>query len=282
MPYDHANKIGNQGDVVKHAVLAHLIGNVGAGKRFVYAETNAGRPLCELPHRGEWQAGVGIFSRCDLVVADREAMGRGEPARFPTLSRYDQLCVGREIGAGDSYPGSSVVAFRALDGCDRSFRLWETHTDTFQHLQEHFRDASAVRVSDHDGYQGVSDLLDKETPSLVLIDPPDTKANRKIARLIVRLCEKKAPFLCWTPTGGAAPQAKGQPARPPKPHFEDLLKGGKCSAFFVTWTNGWGPRACQLTVSADLGRHARDAAQAVCTVMRTPNAPWALHEPDDP
>jgi len=29
MSYDHANKIGNAGDLVKHAVLAHILATLG-------------------------------------------------------------------------------------------------------------------------------------------------------------------------------------------------------------------------------------------------------------
>src|ERR1019366_8794046 len=97
-PYDHARKIGNKGDLVKHAALANILAELVNRQRddvFLYAETNAGRPACALATGREWsqRGGAGEFSKARLLTADRKRRRLGEPARFPALTAYDELAL---------------------------------------------------------------------------------------------------------------------------------------------------------------------------------------------
>jgi 23S rRNA A2030 N6-methylase RlmJ len=283
-PYDHARKIGNKGDLVKHAALANILATLVQQHHdsvFVYAETNAGRPNCVLPSSGEWsqKGGAGKFSKSRLLAADRQHRRKSEPARFPALTAYDELALlCSELKTGCVYPGSSELAFRALRCADRrlEFHLWERGWLAHDDLKRHYLAWPEVRVRQEDGYAGVAELLDRSL-SFVLIDPPDTKSNHLVEPLLAALAARRIPFLCWTPTGGTT-LGPGMPPITLAGHFPDLLKRPDCQAFVVRWS-AWGPfSGCQLTVLADIEPLARAAVDAVCAVMNNGDdkTPWAV------
>src|SRR5581483_2262064 len=64
MRYDHHEKAGNQGDVVKHvALLAALDKVLGKHQRsdFRYADTFAGYAHSPIVQGGEWEHGIGVI-----------------------------------------------------------------------------------------------------------------------------------------------------------------------------------------------------------------------------
>jgi len=269
--YDHALKIGNQGDTFKHPVLARLL-SVGATgvTRFVYVETHAGRPMCVLPEKGEWTRGVGTLAASRALVED----DKNDTDRFEVLGAYRELCLGSGVQTGYTYPGSTEIAFRTLRARGRPFemRLWETHPATFDDLTRHFFpwfDPPDARViaEQADGYGGLNGALDSGLrPSFVLIDPPDADTVARVERLITRLVELKVGFLCWTPKGGHSSGTKHEPATKPAPHFRKLLEARTCGALFARWTTAWAP-FCQLTLPISLIAEAQRVAEAVCQAM---------------
>jgi hypothetical protein len=269
--YDHAKKIGNQGDTFKHAVLAHLLSRVAKeGSSFQYVETNAGRPLCVLPEKGEWTRGVGALSASRALAED----DRSDGGKFDALGAYRANCLTGAMQVGSVYPGSTEIAFRALRALGGPFemRLWETHAATFDDLTRHFfpwaaRQDARVIVEQADGYELLSGALDSGlVPTFVLVDPPDASRVTRLESLLSRLVELKVAFLCWTPKGGNS----SVPATRPAPHFPSLLAAGGCGALFARWTIGWAP-FCQLTLPVDLVDEAHRVARAVCQAMNERN-----------
>jgi 23S rRNA A2030 N6-methylase RlmJ len=61
--YDHSNKIGNKGDLIKHFALTIAIKKMATGREsFSYLDVHSGRSQYDLPASGEWKAGIGKFS----------------------------------------------------------------------------------------------------------------------------------------------------------------------------------------------------------------------------
>lgn len=270
--YDHAAKIGNEGDTFKHPVLAHLVPDVATeGTRFVYVESNAGRPMCVLPEKGEWTRGVGALAASRALVSDE----KNEAGRFEVLGAYRALCLGGGVQTGSTYPGSTEIAFRTLRAREGAFEmhLWETHAPTFDDLTRHFfpwfaKPDARVIAEQADGYEGLARLLDSVRPTFVLIDPPDAQPGTlaRVEALLTRLVALDVGFLCWTPKGGHSTGVKDEDATRPAPHFTRLLKEGTCAALFARWTIKWAP-FCQLTLPVALIGQAQRVAEAVCQAM---------------
>lgn len=61
--YDCANKIGNEGDLIKHFALTIAIREQATGKKsFSYLDVHAGRSRHDLPAAGEWEKGIGQYA----------------------------------------------------------------------------------------------------------------------------------------------------------------------------------------------------------------------------
>jgi len=93
--YDHSRKIGNEGDVIKHPVLAKVVESLAESvekKPFVYAESHTGRPFYVLQKGGEWERGVGKLSVNTLLKGARPgwAISREGPQALANLRPYIQ------------------------------------------------------------------------------------------------------------------------------------------------------------------------------------------------
>ncbi len=86
MAYDHANKVGNQGDLIKHAVLYTVVKNMldtwPEGECFRYADTHTGHPCYVLPSGGAWMQGIGAFSRLPGIARQRRDESNESASEF--------------------------------------------------------------------------------------------------------------------------------------------------------------------------------------------------------
>ena len=102
-PYDHAEKCGNEGDVVKHVgLLAALDAVLGSwpGGSFRYADTFAGYAQTVLGDGGScaWQHGAGLL------------VGEADLAANPHTALWQRWYLGRPQVRGGAYPGSALLA----------------------------------------------------------------------------------------------------------------------------------------------------------------------------
>lgn len=270
--YDHAIKIGNQGDLVKHvpllAALRHLISKRPKNQPFIYADCHAGSPVYTLPATGEWTHGIGIFSTKGELVQDRA--DRKKPGYKPTaLSDYDQTLIGGKLMAGSTYLGSSGIAFKVLQasGCPFEIDLWEKEPAPCNALKAHFAAwIKNVHVHNTDGYAGMKSL---QQCSFTLLDPPSpdyTQLRESIADLRAR----GIPFLCWAPRSSMCIKdgkgsGYGDESEPSKA-FPDSLAPTACLK--VRW-HKFGHRApgCFIACSDDVQAQVRGAVEAVCVLM---------------
>ena len=253
MNYRHHYHAGNFADVLKHAVLLHLLGALQAkDKGILYLDTHAGRGGYDLAAAAsgstlarapEWPGGLGrLLGRADLpgdlagYVAAVRAFDAAARARagIPPGPGGD----GPE-GAPRFYPGSPRLAQARLRPQDRAV-LCERQSGEAEALAEEFSGVRRVTVQEIDGYTGIrATLPPPERRALVLIDPP-FEAQDEWTRIVGALGEGLArlpggTFAVWYPLTARArvdlfyKQVLALPKLPPCLTVE-LLVGGEGAA----------------------------------------------------
>jgi len=171
--YRHAFHVGNHGDVLKHAILAHTLDYFNRKDApYWVIDTHAGAGHYRLDadwasQNAEWADGIGrLWQRQDLP-----------PGLPPLLADY--LARIRRYNDGPDlrhYPGSPWLALDALRSHDR-LRLFELHPTESRVLAANL--AQLPRASQRqitlyaaDGFTGIKALLPPPTRrGLILIDP---------------------------------------------------------------------------------------------------------------
>lgn len=165
LSYRHAFHAGNHADVLKHAVLVHLLAYLAQkDKAFWYVDTHTGGAGYTLDDawaqkNAEYESGIArLWDRKDL------------PASLaPYVAQVREL---NPDGRLRTYPGSSQIAMRMLREQDR-MRLFELHSTESRGLQAHYaKDAPRVMVQAGDGFDGLRSVLPPPSRrGLVLVDP---------------------------------------------------------------------------------------------------------------
>ena len=165
LSYRHAFHAGNHADVLKHAVLVHLIGYLRKkDKPLWYVDTHAGAAGYALNEawaqkNAEFETGIArLWARDDVPAS---------------LAGYmDEVRALNPDGELRFYPGSAQIATQMLREQDR-MRLFELHSTESRGLNEHFsRDSPRVLVQAGDGFDGLKSVLPPSSRrGLVLIDP---------------------------------------------------------------------------------------------------------------
>ncbi len=215
MTYQHSDKAGNPGDVVKHAFLAELLARyAGAWKAarpstwevqpFVYLETHSGPAAHLLTPGGEWEEGLGALEPCD------------EPGRWEALVLQDGMVPSAQAEGYQPYPGSSLLALTALQeaGISPFLTLSELDPKVATELEASYRspglqagdpasyDPYKIVVLPGDGYDTLRAALDETPrPSFVFIDPPAFDAIQ-VQQALTRAHEAKVRALAWLPLVG--------------------------------------------------------------------------------
>ena len=165
LSYRHAFHAGNHADVLKHAVLVHLLAYLAQkDKPFWYVDTHAGAAGYALDEawaqkNAEYESGIArLWDRKDL------------PASIaPYVAQVRAL---NPDGRLRTYPGSSQIALRMLREQDR-MRLFELHSTESRGLASHYaKDSPRVMVQAGDGFDGLKSVLPPPSRrGLVLVDP---------------------------------------------------------------------------------------------------------------
>lgn len=196
--YRHAFHAGNHADVLKHAVLVHLLDHFNRkDSPYWVVDTHAGAGMYDLS--GEWSSGKPARRTGTRSPAgSREDPAPAEPAqpqerrpefldgvarlqaagKPPELAaRYlEALAAFNPQGGMRYYPGSPWLTLEAMRDRDR-LRLFELHPSEIdvlrKNLSRHARGRSRqVAVMRADGFEGIKALLPPPTRrGLVLIDP---------------------------------------------------------------------------------------------------------------
>ena len=165
LSYRHAFHAGNHADVLKHAILVHLLHYLGQkDKPLWFVDTHAGAAVYALDEgyatqNAEFETGIGrLWRRKDLPAPVAEYMA--------------QVRALNPGGALRCYPGSPQLAMQMLRKQDR-LRMFELHSPESRLLQQYFRDqAPRAIVQAGDGFEGLQSVLPPPSRrGLVLIDP---------------------------------------------------------------------------------------------------------------
>ncbi|MEO8926420.1 MAG: 23S rRNA (adenine(2030)-N(6))-methyltransferase RlmJ [Caulobacteraceae bacterium] len=196
MNYRHAFHAGNFADLIKHAVLTHLLRALtAAGGPLTVIDTHAGAGLYDLAgdsarRTGEAQAGI-----VRLMAAD------DAPAAFADLRAAVRRA--NAPGALRFYPGSPALIGPALRPCDRLIAC-ELRPDDYGALKGVLpRDAGAEIVK-ADGWE-VAAVRAPAAPArlLVFVDPPFERADdpAMAATLVASVLSRNpgATIALWAP-----------------------------------------------------------------------------------
>jgi len=272
MAYDHSKKIGNQGDVVKHAVLAavltHLSAQLDDKKVFSYVESHAAYPEYTLPddQNAGWRSGIGTLANaCGIDEWPNELrlyrnVCFGENIR---LAELGQRGVDQITRKHDRYPGSSGIAFRILRSRAFRFELYDIDPSACHALSLFFPMWNRVAIRREDGIAALSQL---ESASLVVIDPPDLNNRENLLDAVRQLAERNITFIIWTPRN-AGRFDDGWREGAPSTDFHGRTKEYK--RLRVRWAefNSRGMKGCQVTVSNGLANVAAPVVDRVRELM---------------
>ncbi len=252
LSYRHAFHAGNHADVLKHYVLAQILGYLNQkDKPYWYIDTHAGAGCYQLDSgyaakNAEYKTGIArLWQRQDLPTG---------------LADYVQLV--RDLnpdGALKLYPGSPLVARNLLRPADK-LRLFELHPSDFPLLEENMRDAGRqALVKKGDGFAGLKALLPPPPRrAVVLIDPP-YEDKQDYQRVVTALEDALKRF----PTGVYAlwyPILQRQELRP------------MLSQLKILPTKSW------LQVSLSVHRPSDDGFGMHGSGLFILNPPWMLHD----
>lgn len=168
MNYRHIYHAGNPADVVKHALLVHIIRAMQLkAAAYFYLDTHAGIADYDTQAEAaqkteEAQAGIGkILNHPNLPYA---------------LTDYAAVIKGYDT-EGRHYPGSPRVA-RLLARPQDRLALCELHPEDVHTLRRGFYNDPQAAVHHRDGYEALKALLPpEEKRGLILIDPPFEKTT---------------------------------------------------------------------------------------------------------
>jgi len=267
--YDHNEKAGNQGDVVKHPALiaaadALMVQYDGA---FQYADTFAGYPFNPLRSDGEWPKGIGVLARS------------GRKSDNSAVNIWRELWSCTAGLRGSVYPGSSMFIRKLCLSKGRSFhaRLWDTSRAVVAQLMNAFNTDEAEI---HPRPAELGDFSDVK-PNLLLIDPPGLAPSKNeypdLADLL-RFFDVVDNAILWFPItarGSGSPAPEAETSRRAK---LDCLDHGLWVTS-VRWSSGCRVCGCRLAyrLPSDAGNKLRAAVNDVTAHMGW-NPDWVTHE----
>lgn len=174
MNYRHAFHAGNFADVVKHAVLARIVGYLKEKPAaFRVIDTHAGAGLYDLSgpeasRTGEWRDGIGRLAAADLAPAVRGLLA----SYLDAVASFNA-----DPAAPRIYPGSPALIRFWLRRQDRMI-VCEREPAAARALAENMHGDKRIKAVAIDGYTALNAYLPPpERRGLVLIDPPFEAAD---------------------------------------------------------------------------------------------------------
>jgi len=175
LSYQHGFHAGNRADVLKHALLDHVLRSLAGGPRpLLYVETHSGRGRYDLT--GE-QARKGGEAEAGILAL----LKAGAPAGF---SDWLDLVRARTVR---DYPGSPALALARLPASARLI-LFERHPAEFRALTENLGADPRLLIREADGYSGALRLAPRGGEQILVFSDPSYETRRDIEALAL-----------WTP-----------------------------------------------------------------------------------
>jgi len=243
--YDHHEKAGNQGDVVKHVALIAALDTIlksFEGDEFRYADTFAGYAYSPLILKNEWENGI------EEVFDQGARLGQNPHTKL----WYEWYLRGRPHLLGGVYPGSSLIANDVcrLHNKHPHLTLWDISPAVIANLMEtydgqgHRLHPRSARATDR-GVEGADFLF---------VDPPGASMVRRAGfphwSALTNFFENpEKAILIWLPVSFRRKKGKGgQPdedIEDTKAQRDDALKRD-FGVTVVRWGTGIRTLGCQL------------------------------------
>lgn len=178
MAYDHNEKAGNQGDLIKHIALLAAVDTILAAnkyKKFRYCDTFAGYACSQLIHGNGWKDGIGkLFNTTS--PRNQMVIRKGFPANKHVQLFRDLYLIGRLSFVGSMYPGSSLVIH---DLCLRhnvipEFSLWDISPYAIASLMITYKEMGHS-INPRPALHNESSI---EEADFLFIDPPKAPITR--------------------------------------------------------------------------------------------------------
>ncbi len=168
MKYDHNNKAGNEGDIVKHVALIAALNSLlrsHENKVFRYVDIYSGYAFNPIVKKNEWKSGVG------KIYNNREKIND------PNVELYFKWYLSRPSLVAGIYPGSSLIAFDTINysGFTPNLSLFDISEKVIENLN------SAYDQSEHKIFNRASSKSDIEIheADFLFIDPPGLYSSKK-------------------------------------------------------------------------------------------------------
>jgi 23S rRNA A2030 N6-methylase RlmJ len=256
--YDHSQKIGNKGDLIKHFALTVAVREMAAARRsFSYLDVHSGRGAYRLPEGGEWEKGLGVFAeRCNnqgFPVAD--------------LRYFNDLHGIGGISQSRQYCGSSSIVRNVLEDLGvnkRKLVLCDTNPEVCRDLEAEFSNSASVQICCVNGYEKAQEVTGLD---LVFIDPPDIREHYMPFMRLLRHCRTEGqPFISWNPLHGNVQANTMSRNCAAVTHFAEEAS---IPSIAVRWAKGWSRQmcGCQMLFSVPVGQRVADACEALITFM---------------
>lgn len=201
MSYNHSKHAGNQGDVLKHAVLVEVVKHLVVKKAdgasslnfpFHYLETHCGAPMHELTGSSEYLEGIGKF------------WDKDDPFKGLDYFRYvskTQLTTAR-------YPSSWLLAYQTLMDAqcyNHTLTLFDTSADVAKAVKSSPYMTDRINFHCIDATKNIGKHL--KQVDFVFIDPSYSLKKGEVSssdwgmviKLAQALTKKGIPFLVWYP-----------------------------------------------------------------------------------
>lgn len=232
-PYDHHDKAGNQGDVVKHVALIAAADTLMQGKiSFQYADTFSGYAYNPIRTDGEWQEGIGKLP--NQKIEDQ------------SISFWKSLWHCPYGLPGSTYPGSSTFIRKLCmkRGIQPHLSLWDTSQTVISQLKQAYGNFEA-KIFERSAT--LADIVSAK-PDLLFIDPPDLSLIEKLLTFV----EQSESVIIWLPT-----LFTGDVETPDSRKAYDLCSRKGLQIISVSWQGESNMRGCRLVCKLPL--HAMDA-----------------------
>lgn len=259
MSYNHKDKVGNQGDLIKHFALCCALHHYPLDRdQFSYLDVHAGRADYMLRNNGAWTRGIGAFAQLYASSASTDQ----ELDYFYRLLSLDKTAVDTR------YPGSSAIVHRVLQDrpvTDINLHLCDTDPGVCASLQQSYQTIDHVQVYCEDGYCKARQLTGI---NLVFIDPPNMDDHFHDYLALIRYClQQGQPFIAWNSLHG---NTAGNHMSARCGAISELARNSGTAQIAVRWQTAWQNRmcGCQMLFSLQQGDKLISSCQSLARLMQ--------------
>jgi len=265
--YKHSDKIGNEGDLVKHSVLVNALHQLISERQkrgkdcFRYLETHSGKAEYALSGHGKWRNGIGACQRKWNLPKSSSA------EKYPMIARYIALT---PIGEEEmKYLGSHGFAHTLLTRQSVSYQMLlnDKYPEVCSAVREYYKAYPGVQVNQGDFTLNSPNLLSAK-PHFVLIDPPDIKTPHLYVDFMKSLIAADIPFMCWTPRlANSKRPLTSEGANSAK--YAAAASGSGIKTFGVQWQLKWSTSCCgcHIAVSDNISKSTSDTLNELGVLM---------------